>query len=83
MMAEGHPSHRAKGDVTMKLLWVALAAVLMAGCAVVPAPYPYAAPGVSVGVGVGVPVYRGGFHRHRPYRHGHHGHYGRPYYRHR
>ena len=61
----------------MKYLWVALAAVLMAGCAVVPAPYPYAAPGVSVGVGVGVPIYRGG---HRPYyRHGY-GHYGHGYY---
>jgi len=41
----------------MKLLCAALAAMLLAGCAIVPAPYPYASPGVSVGVGVGVPVY--------------------------
>jgi hypothetical protein len=40
----------------MKLLWIGLTAVLLAGCAVVPAPYPYPSPGVSVGVGVGVPV---------------------------
>ncbi len=57
----------------MKWLWVALAGLLFAGCAVVPAvPYPYAAvpgPGVSVGIGVGVPVYRGGYYGH-PYRHG-------------
>ena len=62
----------------MKLLWVVLTTLLLAGCAVVPAPYPYASPGVSVGVGVGVPVpvpvYRGG--------HYHRGHYGprHPYY---
>ena len=52
----------------MKLLWVALAAVLLAGCAVVPAyPDPYVfGPSVGVGVGVGVPVYRGGYgHYHR------------------
>jgi hypothetical protein len=67
----------------MKLVWVALAALLVAGCAVVPAPYPYdpylAAPSVSIGVGV--PVYRGGYgHRHH-YRRGHrpHGYYGRPH----
>ena len=57
----------------MKWVLVALAAVMFAGCAVVPAPYPYAAvpePGVSVGVGVGVPVYRGGYYGHYPYRHG-------------
>ena len=62
----------------MKFLWVALAAFLLAGCAVVPVPFP--APGV--GVGVGVPVYRGGY-GHRPYyRHGHgHGYYGRRPYR--
>jgi hypothetical protein len=65
----------------MKLLWVALAAVLLTGCAVVPAPYPYAAPGVSVGVGVGVPVYRGGYHGHRYHRHRYHGPHGRPHYR--
>jgi hypothetical protein len=65
----------------MRLLWVALAAVLLAGCAVVPAPYPYAAPGVSVGVGVGVPVYRGGYHGHRYHRHRYHGPHGRPHYR--
>ena len=41
----------------MKFLWAALAAMLLAGCAIVPAPYPYASQGVSVGVGVGVPVY--------------------------
>ena len=60
----------------MKLLWVALAAVLLSGCAIVPASYPYAAvpePGVNVGVGVGVPVYRGGYYRHPYYRY--------PYYR--
>ena len=34
----------------MKFLWAALAAMLLAGCAIVPAPYPYASPGVSVGV---------------------------------
>ena len=62
----------------MKFLWVALAAVLLSGCAVGPA-IRYAV-GPSVGVGVGVPVYRGGY-GHRPYyRHGH-GHYGRPHYR--
>ena len=32
----------------MKFLWAALAAMLLAGCAIVPAPYPYASPGVSV-----------------------------------
>ena len=61
----------------MKFLWIALAAGVMAGCAVVP--YPYAAPGVSVGVGV--PVYRGGYHRGPYHRHGHYGHYGRPHHR--
>jgi hypothetical protein len=58
----------------MKLLWIALAAVLLSGCAVVPVPYPYAVapePSVGVGVGVGVPVYRRGYY---------HGSYGRPYY---
>jgi len=39
----------------MKLVWVALAAVLLAGCAVVPAPYPYdpyvAAPSTSLFAG--------------------------------
>ena len=64
----------------MKLTWVvALAALMLAGCAVVPvAPYPdpyVAAPGVSIGVGVGVPVYRGGYHHE-------HGYYRGPYYRH-
>ena len=59
----------------MKLLWVALAAVLLAGCAVVPAPYPdpyVVGPSVGVGVGIGVPVYRGGYgHYHHPgWRHG-------------
>lgn len=57
----------------MKLLWLALATVILAGCAVVPVPVPYgyASPGVSVGV----PVYRGGYRRYPyrgyPYRHGH------------
>jgi hypothetical protein len=64
----------------MKLLLAVLAAVLLSGCAIVPAPYPYAAvpePGVSVGVGIGIPVYRGGGHSHHhpyhraPYRGGH------------
>lgn len=56
----------------MKYLWVALAAVLLAGCVVVPVePYGYASP--SVGVGVGVPVYR-------PYSYGpYYGPYYRPY----
>ena len=62
----------------MKLVWVALAAVLLAGCAVVPAPNPYdpyvAAPSVGVGVGIGVPVYRGGYGPHH-----HHGWGHRPY----
>ena len=57
----------------MKYLWVALVAVLLAGCAVVPVePYGYASPSVSVGVGV--PVYRpaygpsyGSYYRYRPY----------------
>jgi hypothetical protein len=63
----------------MRLLMVALAALMLAGCAVVPVPAPvpyggYVAPGVSVGIGVG-PVYGGGY-RHYPYR----GYYGRhPY----
>ena len=53
----------------MKYLWVALAAVLLAGCAVVPVePYGYASPSVSVGVGA--PVYRPYY---GPY-------YGGPYY---
>ena len=57
----------------MKLLWAALAAVLLAGCAIVPA-YPVVEPSVSVGVGV--PVYHGGYgHRHGYYGHRH------PYYR--
>lgn len=62
----------------MKLLWLALAPLLLAGCAVVPAPYPYAAPGVSVGIGIPapVPVYRRGYRQH------HHGHYGHPSYGH-
>ena len=43
----------------MKVLLIALTALMLAGCAVVPLGYPYApAPGVSVGVGVAVPVYR-------------------------
>jgi len=41
----------------MRLLWIALIAVLVAGCAVVPAPYPAEVYGPSVSVGVGVPVY--------------------------
>ena len=50
----------------MKLLWVALAAVLLSGCAIVPASYPYAAvPEPGVNVGVGVPVYSGGYYYHR------------------
>jgi hypothetical protein len=60
----------------MKFLWAALAVVLLAGCAVVPAPYPYASPGVSVGVGVGVPVYGYGAYPYPPYG------YRRGYYRH-
>jgi hypothetical protein len=59
----------------MKVLWIALAASMLAGCAVVPlGGYPYAAvpaPGVSVGVGVAVPIYR----PHYYYR----GYYGRRY----
>jgi hypothetical protein len=51
----------------MKFLWTAVAALLLAGCAFVPAPYPYAAPDVSVGVGIPVPVYRQGY-GHYPYR---------------
>jgi hypothetical protein len=64
----------------MKLEWVVLAGVLLAGCAVVPAPYPYASvpePSVSVGVGVGVPVYRRGYYG-RPY---YYDRWGRPHYR--
>ena len=57
----------------MKLLWAALAAMLMAGCAIVPAPYPYASPGVSVGVGVGVPVYGYGYRHYPYYRRGYYG----------
>lgn len=57
----------------MKAVWIALASVLLAGCAVVPVGgYPYAAvpePGVSVGVAV--PVYRP-----RPYYHYHPRYYG-------
>jgi len=49
----------------MKLILAALAALILSGCAIVPAPYPYASPGVNVGVGVGVPVYRS-----YPYHHG-------------
>jgi len=41
----------------MRLLWIALIAVLVAGCAVVPAPYPAEVYGPSVSVGVGVPAY--------------------------
>jgi hypothetical protein len=41
----------------MRLLWIALIASLLAGCAVVPAPYPAEVYGPSVSVGVGVPVY--------------------------
>ena len=41
----------------MRLLWIVLTAVLLAGCAVVPAPYPAEVYGPSVSVGVGVPVY--------------------------
>ena len=52
----------------MKLLWIALIAVLLAGCAVVPAPYPSASvQGYGPSVAVGVPVYA------YPY-------YGHPYY---
>jgi hypothetical protein len=73
----------------MKLLWVALAALVLSGCAVVPAPYPYGVgPEVSVGVGVGVPVgvpvHRHGYSRgsYRPYYgRGYHGHYGPPRHR--
>ncbi len=69
----------------MRLLWVALAAVLLGGCVVVPAaPYASPGPGVGVGVGVGAPVHRGGYYDGRPHYHGHrHDGYGRgyPYYR--
>ena len=54
----------------MKVLLVALATLVFAGCAVVPAPVPVPVPGVSIGVG---PVYGGGYY-HRPYR-GYYGHY--------
>jgi hypothetical protein len=72
-----------EGDPPMRLAWVVLAAVVLAGCAVVPVPYPYdpyvAAPSVSVGVGV--PVYRGG-HGHRHHHHwGHRGYGGHGHYR--
>jgi hypothetical protein len=60
----------------MKLIWVAIAAVLLSGCAVVPVPV---APDVSVGVGV--PIYRGGYGHGHYRRHYGHGPYGRPYYR--
>ena len=62
----------------MKLIMVALAAVLLSGCAVVPVPV---VPDVSIGVGV--PVYRHGGYRYGPYRRPHYGrgYYGRPYYR--
>ena len=64
----------------MKYLWVALAAAMLSGCAVVPVPYPYAAvPEPSVSVGVSVPVYRGGGY-YRGHYGGPHG-YGRPHYR--
>ena len=61
----------------MRLLWIALIAVLLAGCAVVPAPYPAQVYGPSVSVGVR-PVYP------YPYYYGYgHPYYGRPYpYRH-
>jgi hypothetical protein len=37
----------------MKYVWVALAVVLLAGCAVVPLdPYGYASPSVGVGIGI-------------------------------
>ena len=62
----------------MKFLWAALAAVLLAGCAVVPTPYPYASPGVSVGVGVGVPAYGYGPYPYRGYGY-RRGYYGHPY----
>ena len=63
----------------MKLIWVALSALLVSGCAVVPVPV---APHVSIGVGVPVPVYRhGGYHGHYHRRHYGRGYYGRPYYR--
>jgi hypothetical protein len=57
--------HKYEGkEAIMKLLLVALAALVFAGCAVVPVPAPvpfgYVSPGVSVDVGVG-PVYRGGY----------------------
>jgi hypothetical protein len=56
----------------MKFLLAGVAALLLAGCAVVPVPVP--GPGVSVGVGVPAPVYRYGYgHRHYP--RGHYGHY--------
>ena len=66
----------------MKLLWLAFAAVMLAGCAVVPVPGPYVAPNVSIGVGV--PVYRHGYRHGGYYRHPYYGrgHYHRhPYYR--
>jgi hypothetical protein len=71
-------------EAIMRLLLGALAALMLAGCAVVPVPAPvpygYAAPGVSVGIGVG-PVYGGGY-RHYPYRGYYRGYpYGHHYWR--
>jgi hypothetical protein len=58
----------------MRLLWIALIALLLAGCAVVPAPYPAQVYGPSVSVGVyPYPYYYGPHHyyyvRPYPYRH--------------
>ena len=39
----------------MKVLLVAVAALVFAGCAVVPAPVPVPVPGVSIGVDLAVP----------------------------
>jgi hypothetical protein len=62
----------------MRYLLAVVAALMLAGCAVVPVPVP------GVGVGVGSPVYRSGYPYHRypyggyPYG-GYRYPYGRPY----
>ena len=64
----------------MKLILVALAAVLLSGCAVVPVPAPYVV-GPDVSIGVGVPVYRHGYRRGHYPRRPYYGHGRYPYYR--
>ena len=59
----------------MKYLLAAVAAIMLAGCAIVPVPVP----GVNIGVGPGAPVYRSGYPYHRHPYDGHRYPYGRPY----